>query len=293
MLDKIKGALFGVAVGDALGGTTEFMTPEQIQQKYGRLTEIVGGGVWNLEPGETTDDTAMTIAVAKGIIANSKDPVPAIGEEFMKWFQTNPKDVGRTVSLALEQYIETNDWELAVSKAHELGNGRSAGNGTLMRTLPVALSYQDLLTIEKITESQSRLTHYDFLASEASVIYNRIAHRILTSEMDLKQAIQNDIKGTRYESVLKGKPNVPPNGYVVHTFLWVLHLLLQYSTVEEVIIEAANMGGDSDTIAAISGGLMGLDKGYESIPKRFTEKLLLKRELNDLANQLYKIRIEY
>ncbi|WP_339062999.1 ADP-ribosylglycohydrolase family protein [Tepidibacillus marianensis] len=248
--------------GDALGDTTEFMTP----------------------------DTAMTIALAKGIIANPKDPIPAIGEEFMKWFQTKPKDVGRSVSLALEQYLQCNDWGIVAKKAHELGNGRSAGNGTLMRTLPVALAYPDLRTIEKITVRQSKLTHFDSLASEASVIYNRIAHRILTSGIDLIQAIQFEVIGIRYEPVLKEKSEVPPNGYVVYTFLWVLYLLLQYSTVEEVIIEAANMGDDSDTVAAIAGGLMGLYQGYDSIPKQFTEMILLKSKLNDLANQLYEIR---
>jgi ADP-ribosylglycohydrolase len=71
VIDKFRGALYGVAIGDALGGTTEFMTASEIQQKYGRVTDIIGGGYWNLEPGETTDDTAMTMAVARGIL---KDP---------------------------------------------------------------------------------------------------------------------------------------------------------------------------------------------------------------------------
>lgn len=64
---KIKGGLYGVAVGDALGGTTEFMSTREIQKKYGYLTDIVGGGVWDLTPGEVTDDTMMTLCVAEGI----------------------------------------------------------------------------------------------------------------------------------------------------------------------------------------------------------------------------------
>ena len=82
MLNKIKGGLIGHAIGDALGGTTEFMSPDEINRVHGRVTDIIGGGVWDLEPGETTDDTAMTIAVAKGILENSEDPIEAIGGTF-------------------------------------------------------------------------------------------------------------------------------------------------------------------------------------------------------------------
>ncbi|MFV9509708.1 ADP-ribosylglycohydrolase family protein [Tepidibacillus sp. LV47] len=291
MLDKIKGALYGVAIGDALGGTTEFMTPFEIKQKYGRLTQIVGGGVWDLQPGETTDDTAMTIALAKGLLANPDDPISAIGNEFVKWYKTKPKDVGKTVRLALESYLQWSDWEVAAKKAHELSGGKSAGNGSLMRTLPIALVYQDLQKIEEITFRQSKMTHYDPLASEACVIYNRIAYRLLNSDISLSKAIQVEIEGTRYKSVLKGKPKVPSDGYVVHTFLWVLHLLLQYSTVEEVIIEAANLGDDSDTVAAIAGGLVGLYHGYDSIPKMFSDKILVKDQLDFLVHEIYMARM--
>ncbi|RAK20382.1 ADP-ribosylglycohydrolase [Anoxybacillus vitaminiphilus] len=90
MLDRIKGGLFGVAIGDALGATTEFMSAEEIRGTYGKVTDIIGGGWLDLLPGEVTDDTAMTIAVAKGIIRNKENPIAAIGEEFLKWYKTNP-----------------------------------------------------------------------------------------------------------------------------------------------------------------------------------------------------------
>jgi len=82
MLNKIKGALFGFAIGDALGGTTEFLSKEEIQDKYGEVREIIGGGIWNLEKGETTDDTAMTLAVARGIIKDRIHPIERINEPF-------------------------------------------------------------------------------------------------------------------------------------------------------------------------------------------------------------------
>ncbi len=93
--DRILGALLGVAVGDALGAPLEFMSAEEIQRKYGgSVREMVGGGWLSVAPGEVTDDTQMTLAVAEGIIERPHDPVPAIGRRFIKWQDSKPKDIG-------------------------------------------------------------------------------------------------------------------------------------------------------------------------------------------------------
>ncbi len=94
--DKIAGALYGVAVGDALGGPLEFMTAEQIAQRHGLVTEMIGGGWLSLRPGETTDDTAMTMAVAEGIMEAPESPIPSIGARFIRWANSGPKDIGGT-----------------------------------------------------------------------------------------------------------------------------------------------------------------------------------------------------
>lgn len=288
MINKIKGALFGFAIGDALGGTTEFLTKEEIQKKYGNISEIMGGGVWDLEKGETTDDTAMTLAVARGIIENQNDPIPGIGENFINWYHSNPKDIGHIIRTVFELF--DGDWYEAAKLAHEQYlNGLSAGNGSLMRCLPVALSYSSLAKIEEITQKQSEMTHYDKVAAEACVLYNRIAYKVLHGE-ELKATIVKEVKGTIYESVLNGKePACPPNGYVVNTMKWVLYWLLHCETFLDVVIGAANEGDDSDTVAAIAGGLAGLDCGYGRLPKEFYEVLLVKDELTYISNQLEQI----
>ena len=288
MINKLKGALFGFAIGDALGGTTEFLTKEEINQKYGKLEKIIGGGVWDLEKGETTDDTAMTLAVAKGIIENPNNPLPAIGENFLVWYRSNPKDIGIIIRTVLELYKE--DWYETAKRAHEdYLDGLSAGNGSLMRCLPVALAYPCLERMEKVTRQQSAMTHYDKVAAEACLIYNRIAFKILHG-IDLKVSIAEEVKGTIYESSLYGKkPICLPDGYVVHTMQWVLYWLLTSETFLDVVIGAANEGEDSDTIAAIAGGLAGLSCGYERLPDKYCKVLLVKEELEAVADGLMQV----
>jgi ADP-ribosyl-[dinitrogen reductase] hydrolase len=287
MLDKIKGGLIGFAIGDALGAPTEFMSQGEIKEKYGSVTSFVGGGIWNVEPGETTDDTAMTIALADGIVANSNDPIEEIGKRFLKWRDTNPKDIGITIREAFDNY--TDDWFKAAEVTHHNLGGKSAGNGSLMRCLPVVFAYSDEKKIEEITVLQSKMTHYDDLASEACVIYNRIAKRILEGE-GLKSSIFTEVKNTRYESDYREEPDCPPDGFVVHTMNWVLYWLLKGKSFEEVVVGAANMGGDSDTIAAIAGGLKGLEVGFTQLPYELKNKLLDRVKLEELANVLCEMR---
>ncbi|CAM3560757.1 ADP-ribosylglycohydrolase family protein [Paenibacillus lupini] len=288
MRDRILGGLFGVAVGDALGGTTEFMSEAEIKREYGWLDQIIGGGVWQLEAGEITDDTAMTIAVARGILHNPAEPIEAIGDYFLKWKAMNPKDIGNIIRTVFDQY--NGDWFEAARRAKARLNGMTAGNGTLMRCLPISLAYPDLEVMEKITKRHSEMTHDDESATEACLIYNRIARRLLQGET-LKAAVRTEITDTRYEQLLNGQaPIGPPDGYVVHTMQWVVHHLLEADSFEEVVQRAANKGGDSDTIGAIAGGLAGIYWGYDGIPARYAESILLRQELVEIGDRLIALR---
>jgi ADP-ribosyl-[dinitrogen reductase] hydrolase len=285
MLDKIKGALFGLAIGDALGGTTEFLSKAEIERKYGLVEGIIGGGVWNLKKGETTDDTAMTLAVARGILKDPANPIPAIVKEFLKWYASKPKDIGCIIETVLRSY--NGDWFETAKKAHYHSlDERSAGNGSLMRCLPIALAYHDLDEVETITRKQSKMTHYDYLAEEACVLYNRIAFYVLHGK-ELNPAIKEEIVGTTYESALTGKkPTCPPDGFVVNTMHWVLHWLLTSDTYRGAVVGAANEGNDSDTVAAIAGGLAGLACGFERLPSEFCEVLIENEKISQIAIEL-------
>ncbi len=287
MLDQIKGGLFGVAIGDALGGTTEFMSEREIKNKYGQLTDIIGGGVWQLKQGEVTDDTAMTLCVAKGIMASPDDPIAHIGEEFLKWYNQKPKDVGIIISQVMRTY--KGNWEEAAKDVHHQLSGKSAGNGSLMRCLPIPLVYPDRKEMEELTVRHSKMTHYDDLAAEACLIYNRIASRLLNGD-NLETSLHEETAGTIYEDALTNEPDCLPDGFVVHTMKWVVYFLAHMKTFEEVAVAAANKGHDTDTVAAIACGLKGIEAGYDNLPKRYKEKILISEELSQVAAELANIR---
>ncbi|WP_438448044.1 ADP-ribosylglycohydrolase family protein [Gorillibacterium sp. sgz5001074] len=280
--NRIRGGLFGVAVGDALGGTTEFLSEREIRASHGYLTEITGGGVWRLEPGEVTDDTMMTLCVAEGLLDNPSEPMEAIGLRFLEWYRSRPKDVGNIIRHVLEQY-EGSWFEAAFLADQDLG--QSGGNGSLMRCLPAALLYPSGEEVERVSRLQSKMTHYDERCNEACILYNRMAFRLLQGE-ELKAVVREEIAGTAYEDVLHAGPRCEPSGFVVHTFRWVLDHLLQAESFEEVVQRAANLGGDSDTIGAIAGGLAGVYYGYDGIPARYTAAILIKERLEETARRI-------
>ncbi len=286
---RIQGALLGLAIGDAMGAATEFMEPDEIRREFGKVTDFQGGGWLNLLPGQTTDDTAMTVCVAEGIIENPESPIESIGRAFLRWNADSPPDIGITIRQTLQNY--RGDWFAAAQQTHFDLDGRSAGNGSLMRCLPIALAYQDLETMEKVTVLQSKMTHYDDLASEACVLYNRIAHDVLRGT-HLRYAIVDHAANTRYQNVFFNRPSCSPDGYVVNTLTWVLYLLWNFHSFQEVILEATNEGYDADTVAAIAGGLSGLFHGVGAIKstKDWVERLQDADRLGSLAEELFQLR---
>ena len=137
-INRIKGALFGVAVGEALGAPAEFMSAEEIKREHGTIRRMIGGGWLNVKPGEVTDDTQMTLAVAKGICENPDSPIEAIGRHFVRWAQSGPKDIGNTCHASIltatrlandARSPSTRNWFDASLATHNAFGGQSAGNG--------------------------------------------------------------------------------------------------------------------------------------------------------------------
>lgn len=284
---RVLGGLLGVACGDALGGTLEFLSEAEGRIRYGYLKDIIGGGCWDLKPGEVTDDTMMTIAVAEGILDNPENPVKYIGERFMNWYNSRPKDVGNVINLSLSAYAESGSWEIAAATAHRFNEGISAGNGSLMRCIPVALYYKDPDIMIRVTEEQSKLTHYDNKATRACVFYNKLVRGYLDGESKITFLKEMLSDYPEYSKVLNiSKCNLKSSGFVVDSLLSSLWCFINTDTMEDAVCEAVNLCGDADTIGAITGGLAGAYYGAEAIPLRWSEKILVKGKLIELAQRI-------
>lgn len=290
--DHIAGALYGVAIGDALGAPLEFMSAKQIARKHGRVTEMIGGGWLDVRPGETTDDTAMTLAVAEGIMESPDDPIPAIGERFIRWAESSPKDIGGTCHCAIwkaatggHKRPSAFQWENAGKETAIVNKGRSAGNGALMRAVYPALYYHSPMTAALVTICQGRMTHDDAESTEACQLYSDMVHYLITEAKsgrggtdEQMEKIGEILGPTRYnlatiaEKNMRGKLN--PTGYVVDSLECAIFSFMRLpARFEEAITYAANLGGDADTIAAICGGLAGAYYGFEAIPKRWVSTI--------------------
>lgn len=214
--DRIKGALYAFAIGDSMGATTEFMTDVEISEKYGRITEIVGGGWLDLKAGECTDDTDMSICVMNSLIENDIDNFEKNTMKlFVDWYNTHPRDIGNQCRRAIEHYIQ---YEIFIEE-----DDTALGNGSLMRALPCALL--DNETSEDLNIKQGRLTHN-----------NEMCDNILR---EYTQIIRDNINGKTHE--LKDTQLSKPSGYIVNTFNNAIHWAKENS-IEDCIINAVNHG---------------------------------------------------
>ncbi|EJP6473434.1 ADP-ribosylglycohydrolase family protein [Clostridium sp. FAM 1755] len=283
---RILGGLFGVACGDALGITLENTDKEEINN-YGYLKEIVGGGVFDLKPGCTTDTTLMMLCVAKGILNNPEDPKDKIGDEFIKVYKDLIKYGGTTVKCTIEKFLECKNWYEASLHSSEVLNWQATGNGALKRSLPVALYYKDYDEILKITKEQSELTHRSKIGERACLLYNTLVYYYING-YNKDEALKIGLKNFDefYEITTINKHSLNSSPFVVDSLMCAIWCIMNTSTAEEAICEAVNLGGNSGSIGAITGGLAGVYYGYDALPKKWTNIIDKKQELIDVGLKL-------
>lgn len=282
-LDRYEGAMLGVAIGDALGAPLEFMSAQSIQRKHGTVREMIGGGWLNVEPGEVTDDTQMTLAVAEGIIESPDSPELAVGRNFLRWYRTNPKDIGGTCRAALAPMngrddAEIIDWMRNAEAVDTQMGGMTAGNGALMRTVYPALYYGNVHTAGNIAGSIGKMTHWDTDSRDAVREYVRMVHTIANSDMAADKAREwisiYSTTAHRMEEILQKTGRHPdPTGYSLASFVCAVNAVLETDSFEAALVYAVNLGGDADTIGAIAGGLAGAVYGASEIPLRWVNAL--------------------
>ena len=285
LLNRCKAVLLGVAVGDALGAPVEFMTPGEIATKYGRLQEMVGGGWLRLKPGQVTDDTEMTLCLARGIVNSGEWNLKAIAGEFAAWLRSKPIDVGDTCRRGIRNFMLKGELETPP-------NQWDAGNGALMRMTPVALcTLGDHVLLQHCSTEQGHLTHNHPLSDAACISYGRMIQMALMGAEKSRLRREADRLVAVYATFRFDPYPGLATGYVVDTLQTVFHHFFRSRSFEECVIATVNQGGDADTTGAVAGGLAGAYYGLEEIPRRWLKKLdgRCLAELEALAVQLIRL----
>lgn len=317
-LDRACGVLLATAAGDALGAAYEFGPPRGPQLEVA----MIGGGSFGWEPGEWTDDTSMAIAIAEvaatGADLRQEQALDALARRWHEWSQ-HAKDVGvqtrSVLSRAGRHGISAQTARKESAALHEL-TGRTAGNGSLMRTAPVALAYlDDEPALVEAARGVSELTHYDPEACDACVLWCcAIRHAILTGVLDARIGLQHidadrhELWVSRLDVAEASQPSdFSNNGWVVEALQAAWSAIATTPIPQDdpakgvfrvdhlrLALDAAVRGGnDTDTVAAIAGGLLGAAYGASAVPAEWRRVLhgwpgMRTRDLVALATRIMK-----
>jgi ADP-ribosyl-[dinitrogen reductase] hydrolase len=285
LISRARAAFIGLAIGDALGAPAEFMTRGEIKDKYGVLKEMVGGGWLRLKPGQVTDDTQMSLCIARSIASCAGWSLTGIADNLAEWLKSKPIDVGDTCRRGIRNYMLKGTLETPV-------NEWDGGNGAAMRMLPIGLfTMGNTELLERCTLQQAHLTHNHALSDAASIYLGRLLHIAL-------DGLSMNRMRREAEQLIGQFPNFAfdpykgmATGYVVDTMQTVFHCFFRSRSFETCLIETVNQGGDADTTGAIVGALAGAYYGEEGIPARWLKKMdkKLLAELNELAEGLVRL----
>jgi len=295
VLERFRGCLLGLAVGDAVGTTVEFKP----RGSFSPVTDMTGGGSFALKPGQWTDDTSMALCLAMSLIEQGEfDPRDQMNR-YCNWrnngyFSSTGRcfDIGNTVSQALDRYEQTGE-PMSGST-----NSRSAGNGCLMRLAPVPMFYfpnRDH-TLHYSAES-SRPTHGATECLDASRLFGDILYRALSGVGKAEVLFSSEpeiAKSPTIRAIARGEyqhkaiDQIRGTGYVVDSLEAALWCFWTTETFEQAILAAANLGDDADTTAAICGQVAGAFYGESGIPTHWLNQLFMLPEIIHLADRLHQ-----
>lgn len=264
---KAQAVFLGVALGDALGATTEFMTPAEIKAQYKVHRKIRGGGWLGVKPGQVTDDTEMSLAISRALLAAGEWNLPGIADNFLGWMRGKPIDIGATVRKGICNFMRTGDLAVPV-------NDWDAGNGALMRMAPVVLfTLGDDRLLQRCSLEQAHLTHNHPLSDAACICVGRMVQAaMLGADRFQLHAMARELIAA-YPTFRFNNYKGLASGYVVDTLQTVLHHFFSTANFEECLINVVNQGGDADTTGAIAGMLAGAFYGFDELPRQWLRKL--------------------
>ena len=305
-IDDIKSVLFGVAIGDALGVPVEFKSRQTLQQNP--VTDMMGYGTYNQPPGTFSDDSSLTFCLAEALTEDFD--LNNIAQKFVAWARDGywtaggyVFDIGSATSSAIRRLQDGVPPNLA-GGTDESDNG----NGSLMRIALLLFHIWDKPIDERfrITQQVSAITHGHIRSVIACFYYLEFARLLLhkkdkfeiyeTLQIDLLEYLlsrsihQDEIKLFHRLLVHNihhfSEERISSSGYVIDTLETSIWCLLTTDTYREAVLKAVNLGHDTDTTAAVTGGLAGLLYGYENIPKEWRKKIARRKDIERLAERI-------
>jgi ADP-ribosylglycohydrolase len=284
--DRYRGALLGLAVGDALGTTVEFSPPGS----FPPVTDMVGGGPFDLPPGAWTDDTAMALCLGESLLARGGfDPVDQL-TCYRAWYREGHHsstgtcfDIGTATRAAIERFERTGE-PFPGDAAPDAG-----GNGPLMKLAPIAMAYaNDPASAVTYAGESARTTH----GAEAAIDATRYLAALLVQELRAEPLIfeptHPEVRAVA-EGSYRTNPAIRGGGYAVDALeaaLWAFHSTGSFA---EGVLAAVNLGDDADTTAAICGQLAGAHYGASAIPARWRERVHARDEIVAMADDLLSL----
>jgi ADP-ribosyl-[dinitrogen reductase] hydrolase len=273
--DRARGCAVGAAVGDALGMPLEFGS----RRSADRMVREMRSG--RLPAGTFTDDTEMALALAESLLVHKPLDPADLASRFVTWYEAGPEDIGHLTRMVLHEISRGAEWEQA-SKVIHRAYPDSAGNGSVMRCWPVALAHwDDLPRLLADSRLQSQVTHRHAECLAACAFVNVAIYELLRGAAPA-EAVERASESVQMPELLRAAIQAAPSkrreellnsGWVRHTVESAVWGLLMAGSFGEAIIQVANLGGDADSAAAVTGALAGAAYGLEAIPLDWQEML--------------------
>jgi len=301
LVSRARGALLGLVAGNQLGVPTEHMgTPEAIRQAF-------PNGVVDLAPPPKNspydDDAAMALLLGESLLASKGFDANEVAKRWVKWMKVDGRGIGITTKRALTLIDRGKEPFEAGRLANQENPGRSAGNGSVMRCLPVALRYHDDPDrLIRISTQQAAITHSDERCTWGAAAVNLAARELLHGNIYFIDEVVHRI-GDRAPRALRDAIHRVPReresdlpitrageaGYVVHCVEIAFWFATHDRSLEEALIALAQAGGDTDTNAAVAGALLGARYGDVALPPRWINQITGVQGIAELAERLVSV----
>jgi ADP-ribosyl-[dinitrogen reductase] hydrolase len=289
-LDRSLGAFLGLAIGDALGAAVE----GHERDSYARLVDFAAGGPHGLQPGEWTDDTAMALCIAEALLARDGIDERDLLERFLRWYRSGENGCGGCgsgISLKTRGLLEAFERCRTLDVATALQND---GNGCIMRLAPIAIRFRlDVEQARRSAARQAAVTHGAAAAIAAAALLADLLLLALQSGdrsilLGAVQACRDpSLALLRCDHKMRVRSSISSAPRALDTLDAALCCLAQTESFEDAVIEAVNLGGDADTIGAVTGQLAGAVYGASAIPLRWREGLHEAGRIATLAQRLH------